>query len=175
MIWADASTAVASAPPSGTPAFVSVGLEAIQTLTLPGWEEDAAARLFPPHSDRGEVAERARQRYFAVLDAWAEVIGEAQAPKHQVGGWPCLQQSSIWREADLVSRGHPLDSLEEGNAAEPFRSEERERRWSMLLQIDTDDETDWMWGDVGTLYFTLQRPFDPAALPASAWMTLQCG
>ena len=45
----------------------------------------------------------------------------------------------------------------------------------MLLQIDTDDETDWMWGDVGTLYFTVQRPFNSNALPESAWMALQCG
>lgn len=174
VICADAANSAASAPPIGTTTFVSLGLEPSQTLTLPGWEEDAVAPLFPPHSDRSESAERARQRYFAVEDAWVKVVGRP-LPNHQVGGWPSLQQGPIWRESDLVSRGHPLGTSEEWKAAQPFRSSEREGQWSMLLQIDTDDETDWMWGDVGTLYFTVQRPFDSNALPESAWMALQCG
>lgn len=175
VIWAPANEAVVFAPPSGTTTFVSVGLEPSQTLTLPGWEEDAVASLFPSYTDRSDSAERARQRYFAVEDAWVKVARETTSPKHQVGGWPNLQQGPIWHEADLVSRGFLLGTSEESKAAQPFRSEERERQWSMLLQIDTDDETDWMWGDVGTLYFSVQRPFDPGALPEGAWMALQCG
>ncbi len=120
-------------------------------------------------------AERAVQRYRGVVDAWLKVTGATSSPNHQVGGWPNLQQAPIWRESDLVSRGHPLGTSDEWEAAQPFISVEREAQWSMLLQIDTDDEADWMWGDVGTLYFTVQRPFDSDALPDSAWMALQCG
>ena len=25
--------------------------------------------------------------------------------------------------------------------------------WQLLLQLDTEDDTGWMWRDVGTLYF----------------------
>ncbi len=77
----------------------------------------------------------------------------------------------IWADAaDSVAC-----TSDEWEATQAFISVEREKQWSMLLQIDTDDEADWMWGDVGTLYFTVQRPFNPAALPESAWMAVQCG
>ncbi len=118
VIWADPLQLFPSRPPSGTTAFVSIGLEGTQTLTLPGWEEDAVAPLFPPHSDRSSSAERARERYRAVQDEWSASAGSGASPSHQVGGWPSLQQAPIWRECDLVSRGHPLGTAEEGKAAE---------------------------------------------------------
>ncbi len=176
VIWADPTAAVPVAQPGGATGFVSIGLEGTQTLTLPGWEEDSVASLFPPHSDRSSKAERARERFFAVQDAWSAIVGDIPSPNHQVGGWPSLQQAPIWRECDLVSRGHPLGTAEDGEAAEPFRSRDREGEWGLLLQLDTDDDdADWMWGDVGTLYFAVQRPVAPASMPEGAWVVLQCG
>lgn len=29
--------------------------------------------------------------------------------------------------------------------------------WAVLLQLDSDDETTWMWGDGGKLYFLVRR------------------
>jgi uncharacterized protein YwqG len=46
--------------------------------------------------------------------------------------------------------------------------------WELLLQIDSDDDSNMMWGDVGRIYFLMtseqlkNKDFD------AAWMILQC-
>ena len=175
LVWADEAAAVEAPAPSEATTFVSVGLEATQTLTIPGWEEPAVASLFPPHTDRSDAAFSARGRCYDVEEAWAEAFEAPTSSNHQVGGWPSLQQAPIWTESDLVSSGHTLGTYLDWEAAESFRSREREALWGLLLQIDSDDEAGWMWGDGGMLYFTMQRPFDPTTLPDAAWMILQGG
>lgn len=161
--------------PEGTDAFVSIGLVPQQTLSLPGWEEPAVESVFPPYQDRSEVAEAARQAYRSMNDYWNDVVDVNSVPNHQIGGWPRLQQAPIWRGCEVVSRGLPLGSLEDWQRAEPTFSPEREADWRLLLQIDTDDDAGWMWGDVGTLYFTVQQSTPPPAMFDDAWLVLQCG
>ena len=64
----------------------------------------------------------------------------------------------------------------------PFEDEDPERErikensgdWILLLQLDSDDKGNFMWGDCGMLYFWIrkddlaQRNFD------NVWMSLQC-
>ena len=39
---------------------------------------------------------------------------------------------------------------------------------------DTDDDTGWMWGDVGTLYFWIREQDARAGDFSRVWMVFQC-
>jgi len=67
------------------------------------------------------------------LEKLEERINEAdgQQPVHRLGGHPMLIQSA--------ASDHSLG-------------------WDFLLQIDSDFELGWMWGDMGRLYFWNKRP-----------------
>jgi uncharacterized protein YwqG len=43
-----------------------------------------------------------------------------------------------------------------------------------LLQVDTDDEAGWMWGDAGTLYYWIRRPDLLAGRFDRIWMIFEC-
>ena len=175
VILVDPDDARAVGAPDGVETFVSIGLAPQQTLSIPGWEEPAVESVFPPHQDRTPAAEAARQRFFPMQDDWNEVVDVESSPNHQIGGWPRLQQGPIWRECDVVSRGSPLGTSEQWRHAEPTFRVDREADWRLLLQLDTDDDAGWMWGDVGTLYFTFRRTLPVAAACDEAWLVLQCG
>lgn len=158
-----------SAPP-GTETFPARGLRAAPTITMPGWEEEALADL--PREDR--------DRLDGLDEAWRAVVGPAGdwpggEPRHQVGGWPALVQDAFWLEAQLASNG-----IYVGNPAgyrdpraDPLRA--GAASWRLLLQLDTDDDLGWMWGDVGRLYFTMRLEDLAACDFSQAWMVLQCG
>lgn len=165
----------AVSPPDRAEAFASIGLVPEQMLSVPGWEELAVESAFPSHVDRSEAAEVTRQKYFSMQDDWNDVVDLESTPTHQVGGWPKLQQNPIWRECDVVSRGLPLGTSEQWRRAEPDFDAKREMDWRLLLQLDTDDDAGWMWGDVGTLYYAIRQSLPMPAAVEEAWLVLQCG
>ena len=46
--------------------------------------------------------------------------------------------------------------------------------WMLLLQIDTDDDTAMMWGDVGTIYYWIRKQDLVEGAFDRTWMILQC-
>jgi uncharacterized protein YwqG len=83
-------------------------------------------------------------------------------------------QNDMQLEAQLVSNG-----LYCGNSTgydDPRRKELEPGAadWLLLLQLDSDDTANLMWGDVGMLYFWIRKN-DLANLDFSkTWMDLQC-
>ncbi len=47
--------------------------------------------------------------------------------------------------------------------------------WVLLLQLDSDETADLMWGDVGMLYFWIKTDDLARRSFQNVWMTLQCG
>lgn len=183
VLYAASASAIEIAPPKDAPSFPLIWLVAEQALTLPGWEEPVASPLFPSHAPprNGLLGRRAdkkdqtrRDAYFAVQDAWR--TGEhPDHIGHQIGGWPVLQQGPIWRECDLVSQGYPLGTSDQFRAAEQAGVPDTQTDWQLLLQVESDDDAGWMWGDVGALYYTV-RSSEPAERKFDhGWMILQCG
>jgi uncharacterized protein YwqG len=164
VVLAEASAAVDRKEPAGATRFSRIGLEPSQTLTMPSWDEDVLAGLshLKPDAidDLGE----------ALIEA-----SEASVPRHQVGGWPWLQQGSLWREFQFASNGVYVGdpSGYEGPRASALRPGVDE--WRLLAQIDTDDDAGWMWGDGGTLYFGTRNVDLASSDLDRAWMVLQCG
>jgi hypothetical protein len=46
--------------------------------------------------------------------------------------------------------------------------------WRLLLQLDSDDELGWCWGDMGTLYFWIREDDLRARRFDRVWLQLQC-
>jgi len=158
-----------SAPP-GTETFPAHGLRAAPTITMPGWEEETLADL--PREDRDRID--------GLDEAWRAVVGPAGEwpggePLHQVGGWPGLVQNPFWLEAQLASNGIYVGNPDGYRDPRAERLRAGAASWRLLLQLDTDDDLGWMWGDVGRLYFTIRQEDLAARDFGRAWMVLQCG
>ncbi len=46
--------------------------------------------------------------------------------------------------------------------------------WELLLQVDSDDRADMMWGDVGRLYFLMRSQDLESREFEKAWLVFQC-
>ena len=164
VIYTPPEDGVAVEPPTGAPSFPSIPVSPRQWVSSPGWEEPALEIIWQGDRDGlGDLDEQLAE------EEWPE------AAHHQIGGWPMLQQGSIWLECQLASNGlYVGDSkgYQDPRAAELGPGADD---WVLLLQIDTDDDAGWMWGDVGVLYFTIRRQDLADGRFDRCWMVLQCG
>jgi uncharacterized protein YwqG len=77
-------------------------------------------------------------------------------------------------EAQLVMNG--LYCGDPSGYRDP-RAAELERtceQWSLLLQLDSDDDAGLMWGDLGMLYYWARSADVNQQDFSKTWMTLQC-
>jgi uncharacterized protein YwqG len=86
---------------------------------------------------------------------------------HRLLGHPDAIQGDMTRrityalaEADLE---HPTDALED-----------EARKWRLLLQIDSEDQANMMWGDLGRLYVFLREEDLASGRFERAFLQLQC-
>lgn len=112
------------------------------------------------------------------FDAFVE-LGEAQfdgAPKHQVGGCPDPVQGDVMElEAQLASHGEYVGEPSDYETARAKQLAPGAANWKLLLQFDTDDDLDVMWGDSGKLYFWVEEERARAGDFTNVWLVLQCG
>lgn len=112
-----------------------------------------------------------RSRYFDFFIARADRGAQMY---HRVGGYPDQTQGDPKLEAQLVTHG-----LFCGDSTGYDRGRELglwpgALDWEVLLQVDSDDRADMMWGDVGRIYFLIRwqdlalRAFD------KTWLVFQC-
>lgn len=183
VLYADSASAVEIAPPTDAPSFPEIWLVAEQDLSLPDWAEPDARALFPADAPprralfgrRTDKQGRARREAYGDFEHDWRTRKQSDYTGHQIGGWPALQQGPIWRECDLVSQGYPLGTSEQCRVAEQADVPDTQADWRLLLQVESDDDAGWMWGDLGALFFTV-RSSEPAARKFDhGWMILQCG
>lgn len=89
-------------------------------------------------------------------------------------GWPDEIQGPMELECQLVSRG--LYCGDPSGYRDP-RAEELSAgatEWRLLLQLDSDDRAEMMWGDGGRLYFWMREQDLVDRRFESAWAVLQC-
>lgn len=163
VIPAARATAVRRDAPDRATTFAEIGLVGQRIVTIPSWGEDAITAL------GGHV-----------MDAYLDLADRLEAddpsgPRHQLGGWPLLQQGPWQRECHLASNGIYVGTPEGYEDPRVASLAAGVNDWIMLAQIDTDDDAGWMWGDGGTLYFAIRRQDLATRSFERAWMVLQCG
>ncbi len=153
------------APPEGVLEFSSRELAGRQILTFPGWEHPVLRREFqPPAADhRRWMSHPVNSEAFA--DALAGLYPDG--PRHQLGGWADPVQGPVEFEA-AEAAGAPVD--EEGATEEAAAL-----RWQLLLQIDSDDDAEMMWGDCGMLYWMTHADEGQPTTTERTSFTWQCG
>ncbi|WP_199036601.1 YwqG family protein [Glycomyces salinus] len=101
-------------------------------------------------------------------DAFVEAIYEEVSVSvcHQVGGYPMSVQHPVEYEVNQVA----AELVGPAGSAE-YREADR---WHLLAQIDSDDASGMMWGDVGMLYWLIQESDLAAGRFDRAAFTWQC-
>ncbi len=96
-----------------------------------------------------------------------------EQPYHRLLGHPNLIQGDYRESVEIVTTHIDYEKI----CADESRVQklhDDSRRWILLLQLDSDEELDFMWGDGGTLYFCI----DERALKkhdfSEVWLELQC-
>ena len=163
-------TPIVTPAPSGLKPFRSIALTPIPTLTWPIWEHVELRRLWADHGLEQPMPGLPAEPVDALYDALHQ--RGYVAPNHLVGGHAFPEQSAV--EMDLAAGSLHRSGVRDIDYESP-EFEEHERGWQLLLQVDTDDDSGMMWGDVGKLYFLIR----PADLEAGNFgevaFTWQCG
>ncbi len=163
VVACSSETAVEWGPADGARSFPSRRVSFEPLLSIPDWQEEPVAALL-----KGK-----REELAAFCDEW-ELLQDRGLPRHQVGGWPALVQSPLGFGCELASNGINAGTPEgySGRWARELAS--RAGSWQLLLQLDSDDALEWMWGDAGRLFFSLREDDARQGRFDRTWLTLQC-
>lgn len=95
--------------------------------------------------------------------------------RHQMLGYPSpVQGNDMELECQLAANG--IDVGTPAGYADPRVAglKPGAAEWRLLLQLETDDDTGWMWGDAGTLYFWIRESDARRCDFSKVWMIFQC-
>lgn len=90
---------------------------------------------------------------------------EEGAPHHQVLGHPSAVQNPVFPEI-----AHYCDGIEDWDEAEKAAGD-----YVLLFQMDSDDDLDAVWGDLGMLYFCIRKEDLEEKRFDRTQMIMQCG
>ena len=109
----------------------------------------------------------------ALMEAGTAVYGEA--PKHQIGGYPHpIQGDAMELECQIVSHGIYAGDASAYQDPRIKDLKDGAKDWRLLLQVDSDDAINAMWGDAGMLYFWVREQDARAGRFENVWLVLQC-
>jgi len=145
--------------------YKSCGLDFEVSFTLPALES--------PHIDLDYDRPQWDEigQYIDLLGSFQQLVDEGSCI-HRLLGHPDQMQNDMLRTAQLASHGVYC-----GGATEDPRAGELEpgaAHWELLLQIDSDDKTGMMWGDIGKIYYLMPSERLRSHDFEAAWMILQC-
>ena len=103
---------------------------------------------------------------------FAESLGDVE---HHLLGHPQEIQGAMQLQCQLASNGLYCGDQSGYNDPRAVELKSGESDWQLLMQIDSDDNADWMWGDCGRLYFWIKSDDLKSQDFSNCWMVLQCG
>lgn len=161
----DAAPLAEMAPPEGVPEFGRRDLVGQQVVTFPDWEHPVLRAEFQsPGTDHREwMSHPVNSESFS--DALWDLY--PAGPRHQLGGWADPVQGPVELEVDDAAGGAPSDA--------PDADVDAALRWNLLLQIDSDDDAEMMWGDCGMLYWMAAAAGSGPINAECTSFTWQCG
>ena len=137
---------------SAVPSLPSSGSEAFQQLALHDEEWD---------------------RYHEFYDAVRKRFTDGE-PCHQILGHSNNVQGDMQLECQLVSHGLYCGDCTAYESPQRAELEPGAAEWRLLLQFDSDDDLNVMWGDCGMIYFWIRESDLQAKRFSKSWTILQC-
>jgi uncharacterized protein YwqG len=138
------------------------GVESHEIVTLQPWGSLAIDGL-----------QLSRTETDAYLELDSIVYADAKI-SHQLLGYSQPIQSDMQLECQLVSHGLYCGNQTGYNDLRAKELAKGAGDWMLLFQLDTDDDAGMMWGDVGRLYFWVNRQDLAKRDFDKCWMILQC-
>lgn len=100
--------------------------------------------------------------------------GFGEETGHKLFGWPDLIQGDIFAECQFASNGVYCGNGDKADSEKAAFLRSGVRDWTLLFQLDSDDDAGMMWGDVGRLYFCIRKDDLKARNFDKVWTILQC-
>ena len=151
-------------PPATVAIHPTCALETSEVESLPSVDSPAVVALGLTAEERNvlwDVREHVEQQSDAKAD-------------HQLLGLASPIQGDMQLECQLASNGVYCGDATGYASARARELEAGARDWRLLLQIDSDDDAEMMWGDCGRLYFWITEDALRRRAFAESWMVLQC-
>lgn len=160
----------ATAPPPDLPedgAFEVVPMSFENGLSLPDVEH------VPARAEEAGPVKIAREDWDRYDEVRLALAFPDKQPAHKLLGHADSIQGPMERQAALLSSSIDLKA---GRSKDARVREIRQQagRWRLLLQLDSDDRTDMMWGDAGKLYVWIRDDDLAARRFERTWTILQC-
>jgi uncharacterized protein YwqG len=156
----DLADAVSSAGSSSGLPHRNVAFRRIDVL--PSFDRDAVERL--------ALSSKESDRYADLSDAVFRT-----EPRHQIAGFPSpIQGDGMELESQLASHGvYCGDERFNTDSRVPSLTPDAVT-WRLLLQFDSEDDLDVMWGDAGIIYYWVEADAARVGRFENAWLILQC-
>ncbi len=145
--------------------FSSSAIQFREVISLPSYTSLAFDQLTIPEDSVDD--------YVNLIDDVNELMA-ANEPIHRMFGHSSNIQGDMQLECQLVSHGISYGDASEYNELITKDVEAGAADWLLLLQLDSDDDPEMMWGDMGMLYFWIQESSLRSQRFDEAWTILQC-
>lgn len=135
--------------------------------------------LLPPFEDKSiqnlNLTNEETDLYFELDEHYKEFNSYGEFPAHQIGGFPQpIQGNDMQFEALQASSGIYMGDGKGFQNVEEKDFESAKDKWELLFQFDSDEELDVMWGDLGMLYFWIEKEKSKSNNYENTWLILQC-
>ena len=113
--------------------------------------------------------------YIEIGEHYAELDPLQDYSAHQVGGFPRPVQGDLMQfEAEQASNGIYMGDEKGYKNTDDKDYALAKKEWKLLFQFDSDDDLDIMWGDLGMIYFWVERSKSKENNFEDVWLVLQC-
>lgn len=136
--------------------FKSAGIEAKPEISLPGVE----------HKVYETLSEDQQDWFFDTFFPDEEI--------NKIGGHTDTIQNEMKLECELVTNGVYCGDPSGYQHPKAKKLAANTKNWQLLLQIDSIDSLEMMWGDAGRLYFWIKKEDLISSNFDQCWLILQC-
>ena len=150
---------VRSAPPQNLKLFPEVGLQFESCRT--------AADPWSCWYDRSNLTVEERFEINEITEAYVN-------ENSQIGGHPSVIQEPMEVGCELLLSRSLMGDADGFVTSHTKQEDAKAQEWRLLLQLESCDEADMMWGDNGKLYFWIRREDLVSRRFDRVWMMKQC-
>lgn len=113
--------------------------------------------------------------YIEIKEHFKEFDAHGDLSYHQVGGAPYPIQGNVMQfEAEKASNGFYMGDGKEYEKAKQKDYLLAKDKWELLFQVDSDDDLGMYWGDLGMIYFWVEKEKSKVNNFNDSWLVLQC-